>query len=122
MLVVMTGRPEALSTSTLDMTSPYRLEWIAALSIARRDPWPDVDQWLVGLLERTEPLREGRRDAPTLGASAAALLLLRHGRTPAKFGLAPAEDQLMSELHVTGRRFTSPEAPKQVRQWWQREK
>jgi hypothetical protein len=102
--------------------APYRLEWIAVLSIARRDPWPDVDQWLVGLLERTEPLREGRRDAPTLGASAAALLLLRHGRTPAEFGLAPAEDRLLSELHVTGHRFTSPEAPKRVHQWWQREK
>ena len=29
---------------------PYHLQWLAALAIAQRDPWPEVDDWLAGLI------------------------------------------------------------------------
>lgn len=37
--------------------APYAWPWIAALAIARRNPWPDVDRWLVEMIPRTDPLR-----------------------------------------------------------------
>ena len=43
---------------------PYRLQWLAALSIARRDPWPDVDAWLAENIDNQETVdhrsRRGR--------------------------------------------------------------
>lgn len=37
--------------------SPYAWPWIAALAIASRDPWPEVDHWLAEVISRTDPLR-----------------------------------------------------------------
>ena len=36
----------------------YRLHWLAALSIAARDPWPAADAWLAGQIGQTELLIE----------------------------------------------------------------
>ena len=59
--------------------APYRFPWIAALAIANRDPWPEVDAWLATLMGRTEPLVENRVGGPDLGGTAAALLLRATG-------------------------------------------
>jgi len=99
-------------------TGPRRLEWIAALAIARRDPWPGVDQWLAGLIERTERLVEYRPHGPELGATAAAILLGRSGEEPARFGLRPAAEELLPENDLEGFLFASPEARARVRAWW----
>ena len=45
----MPGLAEAIAKNRFlppTLLAPYRLEWLAALSIAARDPWPGVDAWL----------------------------------------------------------------------------
>jgi hypothetical protein len=102
--------------------APYRLQWLAAMAIAARDPWPECDGWLAAQLDRADALVEDRRaDAPEAGATAAGLLLRRCRQTPAEFGLAPAPDGLLVQLGLDGLRYGSPDARRQVQQWWQRE-
>jgi hypothetical protein len=127
--------------------SPYRLPWLAALSIAIRDPWPQVDSWLAGQIGNRQTFRESvpPQERATLdtegdsmgefeslatnlppgaeiGATAAAMLLVRHGKSPATFELQPAHDPLMHSLHIDGYRFKSRESPLRAQQWWEREK
>ena len=126
--------------------SPYRLEWLAALSLATRDPWPGVDEWLAGQIGNQDTLRESSSahrpptpdegddsagkaaprasrtlPAAEIGATAAALLLKRHGERPADFKLVPIHDPLMLSLHLDGYRFQSPQSPARVQQWWNRQ-
>jgi hypothetical protein len=98
--------------------APYRLHWLAAFSIAARDPWPDVDKWLASQIGSTEALIDGRPSSAVVGATAAALLLKRHGRTPAPFNLQPAADPLLLKLHVDGYRFSDEQSPKKIQAWW----
>lgn len=100
--------------------APYRLHWLAALSIAARDPWPQADQWLGGLIGRGDLLVEGLPQGPRLGATAAAVLLKRHGQSFSKFGLQKATGPF-PRPRVDGYRFSSADAQKKVQQWWQRE-
>jgi len=102
--------------------SPYRLEYLAALSIAIRDPWPEVDAWLAGQVRQTEPLLEYRSgDRPELGATAAALLLKRHQQTLQSFDLQPAGDPLLMQLGIDGYRFGSAQGRGKVQEWWEQE-
>jgi hypothetical protein len=100
------------------LLASYRLDLLAALSIAARDPWAGADDWLADRLNESEPLMLGRSTAPEIGATAAAVLLNRRGQTPESFGLQPAPDALMSDLHVAGYRFAGEEARKKVIEWW----
>jgi len=102
--------------------APYRLHWVATLSIAARDPWPEVDAWLADRIGQSETLVGGEASAPELGATAAAILLGRHGQTPGEFGLHVSADPLLIQLHVDGYRFGAAEAQKKVQQWWKQEK
>ncbi len=102
--------------------APYRLYWLAALSIAARDPWPEVDAWLADRIGRSEPLVGDQASAPELGATAAALLLERRGQSPDAFGLRPATDAVLNELHVAGYRFEGAESREKTLQWWKLEK
>ena len=36
--------------------APYHWPWLAALAIANRSPWPECDQWLAGLVGRTDAM------------------------------------------------------------------
>ena len=36
--------------------APYHWPWLAALAIANRAPWPESDQWLAGLIVRTDSM------------------------------------------------------------------
>jgi hypothetical protein len=101
-------------------TAPYRLHWVAALEIADRDPWPEVDRWLAGLIGRDDPLVEGFSQGPQLGATAAAVLLKRHGQSFADFGLQPAAGPF-PRPRMHGYRFSAADGPKKVQQWWQQE-
>lgn len=101
--------------------APYRFHWLAALAIAIRDPWPEVDNWLAESIPRTETPVQGRPGGPELGATAAGILLTRHGQTPSQFGLKPAAESLLVRLGIDGYRFSTPEARQQVRQWWQKQ-
>ncbi len=102
--------------------APYRLDWVAALSIATRDPWPEVDSWLANHLAETTLLVEERPIEPEAGATAAAILLRRHGQIAARFGLEPATDPLLAKLHVHGYRFADADARTKFQQWWDHEK
>jgi len=100
---------------------PYHLQWLAALAIAQRDPWPEVDDWLAGLIPRTDPLIEGRRQGPQLGATAAAILLKRHQKTPGKFFLAVSKELLLQRCRLEGYYYGSPQAPEAILKWWKQQ-
>lgn len=98
--------------------APYQLPWIALLAIASRDPWPGVDACLAQVLGRTDALIAGRERGPELGATAAAVLLARHGIEPVQFGLKEADDPLFASVDLAGYRFETPGAPQRMAQWW----
>jgi hypothetical protein len=96
--------------------APARLGWVGALAIARRDPCPDVDRWLAGLLDRDETLLLPD-NSPQLAATAAGLLLVRHKQAPAQYGLETAAGDVLTEAGVPGYRFKSPDSREKIRQW-----
>ncbi|HEY2840870.1 MAG TPA: hypothetical protein VGJ26_17065, partial [Pirellulales bacterium] len=96
----------------------YHVGWLAALAIAERDPWPGVDEWLASLIERDDPLHTVRVTPPEVGATAAAMLLVRHGASVSEFGLIEYEDGQLPGMSFTLCRFNAPERREQVLQWW----
>lgn len=116
---------------------PCNMPWIAALAIAsrvhERGQWADVDNWLADLVERTDPLVLPRKAAeasredeapeaasqyPDLGATAAALLLRRHGIAPTVYGLEPVGRQLLVQVGCQGHMFTRPGDRQALIDWW----
>ena len=63
-----------------DSQRPFRLCWVTALAIARREAGPDVDAWLAAQIDRKETLEVGSNSE--VGATAAAMLLARHKQLP----------------------------------------
>ncbi len=121
----MPGLGEAIAKNRFlppTLLAPFRLECLAALSIAARDPWPGVDDWLADRVAQSELLIEGHTSGPELGATAAAVLLKRHGQEPAAYDLLPVNEALMKHLNVNGYRFGSKDANAKIRQWWRQEK
>ena len=112
---------EAIDTNRfLPPTSkaPYQVSWLAALAIAQRDPWAEVDDWLVGLIGRTDQLIEGRTQGPLLGATAAAVLLQRHKQNPRTLGLRPIRDTFAQRCRLVVYMYPSPKASEAVLKWW----
>jgi hypothetical protein len=101
-------------------TCPHQFPWMAGLSIASRDPWPEVEQWLGGLLGRDDLLVDGAAEGPRLGATAAAVLLRRRGQSLSVFALEPAPGPA-PRPGIDGYRFSSPDAQKKLQQWWRQE-
>lgn len=97
---------------------PYRIEWIAAFYLASQAPWEGVDAWLAKQIDRTEPLRIDEPEAADVGASAAALLLARHGEEPSAFHLERHVFDELIDLENPGFRFTKPEGREKVKRWW----
>jgi hypothetical protein len=102
-------------------TPGYRTPWWAALSVAQRDPWPEVDSWLAKLVARSDVLVEGVDEKPELGATAAALLLARHHQSPVLFGLRSTGMPPERISRVEGYRFASGDAASRVQRWWDEE-
>ena len=100
---------------------PYRLEWLAAFSIARRDPWPEADAWLAENIENQQTLLIDRAEAAEIGATAAGLLLTRHAERPEAFGLQRTIDSQLAELKLPGFRYSTPDDVQRVHQWWKRQ-
>lgn len=99
--------------------APYRLGWIAALAIAERDPWPDVDRWLETVLGRREQLAIGNLNPGQIGATAAGILLTRHGMAPEAFGLTAIGDEgMLAGIQFTAYRFGSSKQRERVLAWW----
>jgi hypothetical protein len=97
--------------------SPPVIPWITALAIAIRDPWPRVDPWLAGLIEKPDLLAD-TNNGPELGATAAAILLERHQEKPPDFGLESAPDQGMARLGVDGYRFAGRDSRQKIETWF----
>jgi len=99
----------------------YQLHWIAALSIAHRDPWPDADTWLAGVSPSRDSLIKDLANGPELGATAAAVLLNGHGEDAKAFGLLPAADTKLGLLGVDGYRYAAADGFRQIQDWWKRQ-
>ena len=133
----MTGRP----TRNIPITDPYNLyftpDGTKAIVVAERYqrldfynpadwsfiksvgiPWPGVDQWLAGLIDNTAQLVITGDGRPELGASAAALLLDRHGASTRPFGLETIGEAATERLRFTGYRFTTQHDREDVKRWW----
>lgn len=100
-------------------SSTYRADWIAALCIAHRDPWPESGAWLARWLDRSEPLNIAEPDGATLGATAAGLLLEQFDVAPSAVGLELVGESLLSDAGCPGYRYATAEALKQVLRWWE---
>jgi len=101
--------------------SPLSLAGIAALAIAGRAPespealaaWPQ-------LLENHELLDVNAPKGAEVGATAAALLAIRAGESPAAFDLAPCEGGQLTAIGCPQPyRYVSSEGPGKVRTWWE---
>jgi hypothetical protein len=89
---------------SLSIDEPPAMAWIAALAIAARNPWDGVDGWLAALIDCQDRISFGQQSRGDVGATAAAMLLLRKEFQPRDFGLA-AREPLQRNLHD---RFEAP--------------
>jgi hypothetical protein len=97
----------------------FQFPLIAALSIAARDPWPEVDAWLLEQIEQPWPLvREPGEEPLEAGAAAAAILAHRHGQAPEGLGLVEVENDHLAELGCRVFRFSPVEGREPVLAWW----
>ncbi len=121
-VLVMVGTHEAVpamerlarleTTPKPNHDNPFSIAWIAALAIAQRDPWPQVDDWLASLVDEKQPLVLNAETVPELGGTAAGLLLQRHQMSPYTFDLEPAGNDAFDRSSFAGFRFTSDEGRK----------
>ena len=99
--------------------APVRMDWLAALHLANRAPWPGLDAWLAAQVDRRDPLDLNTPAAADAGASAAALLVRRASEAPSMFGLERVPG-LFDGLDDVGFRFSRPAGRDEVRAWWQK--
>lgn len=52
--------------------APYHWPWLAALAIANRAPWPQSDEWLAGLISRTDAMVHRPAQSPASAEEQAA--------------------------------------------------
>lgn len=102
--------------------SPFRMEWICLLALTERVAWPGCDDWLAAQLDRTEAMDIRDPKAGTTGASAAALLIRRHGGTPSELGLERRHYAELIDLENPCYRLSGNEGPAIVKKWWQQTK
>jgi len=102
---------------------PYRMEYLAALAIAQRDPWEGVDQWLAAQsAEAIDLVEDHRHNPPELAATAAALLLQRRQAARDGMGLYPAADPVLAALGIEGFRFAHADDRQRFAAWWKSQK
>lgn len=92
--------------------------WLALLAIAQRDPWPEVDAWLAELVAKEQAFATNTGRRADLGATAAGLLLGRHGVPGEWFELESLDHPGLDALGVTPYRFKQPEKRAEVLRWW----
>lgn len=98
---------------------PYSVEWLAGLAIATRNPTlPEVDAWLVELVARRTPIQLDAEQPAEVGATAAAMLLTRHGEVPQSYGLAVVWDEPLQFLGIGGCRWAAADRSAEVVAWW----
>lgn len=90
--------------------------WIAALTIADRDPSAAEDQWLAGQIDRDEKLELDA--AAEVGATAAAMLLHRHSERPIDFNLEEVSTESLSRCQFKAYRFPDAACRAGFLRWW----
>lgn len=95
--------------------------WQAGLAIAVRSPGPQTDAWLAGLIGHSELV--DNETGSQLGATAAALLLVRHREPVGRFGLRAVGAIVVSsssnrQAELQGYRFATAAAPVEIAGWW----
>lgn len=105
-----------LPRATVD--SPNDWPWMAILAILARDPGPDGERLLAGMLANEQRLRLASDSPCDVGATAAAILLALHEVPPERFGLESAGDPFLAEFGGPGYRFTTPDGRQKVLDWW----
>ena len=98
--------------------APYRMDWLALLVLSERTAWPRLDDWLASQLDNRDPISIREPQAAEAGASAAALLLRRHGRSPSEFSLERHVFDDLIDLENPCYRFSKPEGHEEVARWW----
>ena len=102
-------------------TPPCRWAWLAALAIAARDPWPNVDAWLAEQIDRTDALVDAQAESPELGATAAGILVSRHHHAAVQFGLTSASLPGDQAYPFEPYRFEVPADRERIKRWWSEE-
>jgi hypothetical protein len=123
--------------------TPYEWPWVAVLCVTVHDPWPEVDDFLAELVAREQPLLRTAVDGrtgpqprpeaeigepgatsrvPDLGATAAAVLLSRHGIPPSVLGVEVLMYSPLASLDCPGAYFRASTDRQRVRQWWNKRK
>ncbi len=101
-----------------DTSSIFHYPWLAALNSAQREPGEASDRWLGTLVSRTDPLVANTENPPEIGATAAGLLLRRHGFSTARFGLEEVQVPNARFAGIVLLRFTDEDWRHQVLEWW----
>lgn len=102
---------------------PYRMEYLALLAIAARDPWEGVDQWMAAqAAEAVDLVEDQRQNPPELAATAAVLLLQRRQATRDGMGLYPVADPVLAALGIEGFRFAHADDRHRFAEWWKSQK
>ena len=97
---------------------PFSVAWHVALEIAHRERWEGDDEWLLNLVDRTEPLVGLGKDPAPVGATAAALLVERHQLNPADYGLERSNEPPLADVRFVTYRFTRPDGALRFREAW----
>lgn len=98
--------------------NPFRIDWLSLLVLTDRVEWPGCDDWLAAQVDKTDPIKITEPNDATVGASAAALLLRRHGRAPSEFGLQQHSFVELIDLENPGYHFLEPAGAAAVKKWW----
>lgn len=94
--------------------SQLEIGWAATLAVAARERGASVDAILAGMIEQTDKLM--KEDPGDVGATAAALLLKRHGQHTEDFGLEASDSEVLPE--ITPHRFLAKQDRQRVLDWW----
>jgi len=98
--------------------SPYRMDWVAVLTLCRRTPWPGAEDWLAKQIDRTDPININTPEDADAGASAAAALVEMNGGEVSAFHLERKTFQELMDLENPGFKFRKPEGRELVKRWW----
>jgi len=102
--------------------NPFRIDWLSLFVLTDRVAWPGCDEWLAAQLDKTDPIKLTEPTTATVGASAAALLLRRHGRAPSEFGLQQHAFVELIDLENPGYRYGDASGAAAVKKWWREPK
>ncbi len=89
--------------------TPYRMDWVALLVVARRHQWPGRDAWLAEHVASTEAISIREPEAADVGASVAAVLVHAAGGSDRNSPCGDMSFRNLIDLENPGFGFTRPD-------------